>query len=342
MKKTITQIIKVVLPLFIGVYLMWYFYDAMDEQAKTQFYRVIDEADYFWIILSLFFGIASHLSRAWRQKYLLEPLGYTTKFSNRYHSMMIGYLINLLIPRAGEAARAGALYSSENVPFSKTFGAIIAERVFDLVMLGIVVLITLSISGDELMIIKNSIVNPPVAEGEKGFPWMMVLGGAAFLGAIAFVVLWFKNEAFKNKFVNFVKEVITGVFGIFKSKNPGAFIFHTLLIWVNYIIFFAICFNALPETSDFPVSGLLIGFIAGTVGIAFTNGGIGAYPLLVGIVVNFYLGQQLGDGAKGVGEALGMLIWSSQTLMMIILGLISFIIIPRKFKKQEQDARNEG
>jgi len=151
MKNQLLKILKIIIPLFIGVYLMWYFWDAMSVKDKESFFRALNEANYFWFFLSLIFSFLSHLSRAVRWRYMLEPIGYKTKLMNRYNALMIGYIMNLLIPRAGEASRAGVLYQTENVPFTKSFGTIIAERVFDLVMLGIVVLLALFFSYDVLV-----------------------------------------------------------------------------------------------------------------------------------------------------------------------------------------------
>lgn len=320
---------------------MWHFYSAMDEDTKAIFYRSLEEADYFWIFLSMIFGFASHISRAMRWRYILEPLGYKTKFWHRYHALMIGYGVNLLIPRAGEASRAAMLYRSDKVPFSKSLGTIIAERVFDVVMLGIVFLLAIIVGYEELIEIKNLLTANSTDPAEAGgFPWKLVILGVIGLGMVAGIVLFIKSEKLRNKIKNFVKDIVAGVFAIFKSKNPIAFTFHTFFIWFMYIVFFGVCFYAFDETQTFPIGGILIGFIAGTLGIMFTNGGIGAYPYLVGVVVTFYITDLVGSEkeAEGVGKALGMIIWSSQTLMMIVLALISAIAMPKNYKKESDES----
>jgi hypothetical protein len=110
-------------------------------------------------------------------------------------------------------------------------------------------------------------------------------------------------------------------------------------MWGLYIAYFGICFLAFEQTSDFPLAGILVGFIAGTLGIMFTNGGIGAYPYLVGLVVTYYIGGNVMDKneAIGIGKALGMVIWTSQTLGMIILGLISMVLIPNNYGKEKKN-----
>lgn len=341
-KKQIFSVLKILVPLAIGVYLLWHFYSAMDPETKEVFFKAIDEANYFWIFLSVFLGFISHVIRAYRWKYLLEPIGYTTKFWHRYHALMIGYIVNLLIPRAGEATRAALLYQTDKIPFSKSFGTIIGERVFDLIMLGITLIAALVLNFDDLMLLKEQVSAD--STGAEGDGWFFnVFISVVVGGMLLFAVLWWKISAFREKFKRFVRDVLDGVLAIFKTKNPGKFLFQTMLIWALYFTFFGICFFAFESTSDFPIGGILIGYIAGTLGIIFTNGGIGAYPYLVGVVVTFYIGDSFDSlqESEGIGKALGMIIWLSQTLLMILLGLISLVLIPRNYKKEKHDKVGE-
>jgi len=336
-KKWLGIFLKTVLPLLLGAYLVWYLFDSMSPVTKGHFYRELKEANYFWIILSLVISFIGLLSRAYRWKYVLEPLGYKTKFWNRYHAMMIGYIMNLTIPRAGEATRAAMLYRSDGVPFSKSVGTIIGERAVDLVMLLSIATFTAYIGYDDFWEIKGQIqANFSGQPGEEPALWKSVL----FYGFLALVAAGllavFFLEKLRTKVFKFAKEVFAGVFSIFRSKNPLSYVLHTFVIWGSYVCYFGIAFWSLDETSQIAFAGIMIGFVAGSLGITFTNGGIGAFPLVVGLVVAFYLGEQLGDEtAKGVGYAIGMIIWSSQTLMMIVLGLLSLVLLPKNYTRNE-------
>jgi len=328
--KSLLKVVKIIVPLLIGIYLMWYFWDAMSEKNKESFFKALNSANYFWLIISLFLAFLSHLIRAYRWRYMLEPIGYKTSLFNRYNALMIGYIMNLLIPRAGEASRAAVLFKTEKVPFTKSLGTIIAERVFDLIMLGIVVLLAVLFSYKDLLSLLEQ--NPLFAESkttQEGFS-LLYLGLFVLVVGIVLIIIWRLVPSIKEKIIHLIKDIVAGVFSIFKSKHPGAFIGYTLAIWVLYIGFFALCFFSLEETKDIPIGGILIGFIAGTIGIMVTNGGMGAYPLLVGIVISFYIGDTLGEEeAKGIGNALGMMIWASQTIMMVVLGLISLLLVQK-------------
>ena len=90
MKKIIINTLKIGIPLLIGVYLVWYFYSIMDEEEKTALFQHVKTANYFWIFLSLVIGLLSHISRAIRWRYMVDPLGKRIGFWTSYHAIMIG------------------------------------------------------------------------------------------------------------------------------------------------------------------------------------------------------------------------------------------------------------
>ncbi len=120
----------------LGVFLVWY---ALKDVPLSVILEYWQKADKKWILLGLFLGLLSHLSRAYRWRFMLEPLGYKIKFANSFMAVFAAYLINYTIPRAGEVARASIVTNYEGVSFEKGFGTIVAERIADLlVMLGII------------------------------------------------------------------------------------------------------------------------------------------------------------------------------------------------------------
>lgn len=331
MKKFLINTLKVGIPLLIGVYLVWYFYDIMDEDEKAALFQYVKSANYFWVILSLFLGLGSHMSRAIRWRYMVEPLGKQIGFWNSYHAIMVGYFVNLFIPRAGEATRAVVLSKTEKVPFSKLFGTIIAERVIDVVFLGVICLITIYFQYENLDLIKSrmGVLNDQLRGAqvvEEGVSIKMILLLVLGIGVVIGIILMVLKPDFRAKIITLLKGFLEGGLSIFKSKNPAAFILHSLFIWVLYISMFAICFLALPETSNMPIGGIFAGFVAGTIGFIIVQGGIGVYQALVGLIITTYLFPEFDKPIHSVGLALGWIIWLSQNLMVLILGLISYLL----------------
>ncbi|TNE55395.1 MAG: flippase-like domain-containing protein [Bacteroidetes bacterium] len=337
MKINWIQLIKTVLPLALGIYLIWIFFTGMSQKSLDTFYQAIREANYVWIVLALVMTITACFSRAFRWKLLLEPLGYQSNFWNRYHAIMIGYLINMTIPRAGEASRAAMLYRSDGVPFSKGFGTIVAERAVDLFMLGSIALFTFFLAAEDfkeiLLQIKNRF-SPVSSDGnDTFFTWKVLLIILILIVGIVIFLLW-KKENWRQKLFQFIRGVWDGLLSIFKAKNPLLFAAHSLFIWALYVCYFWICFFSLDATEDLPAKAILLAFLAGSLGIMFTNGGIGTFPLLVGLVVVYYLGDEQPQ-ALAIGNAIGMLIWVSQTLFLILLGLISLFLLPKNHQQKD-------
>lgn len=305
------SILKVVLPLLLGVALVWYSLSQISISKLVQYFK---DADYFWIILGVSLGVLSHTSRAYRWLFMAEPLGYKPKFGNSFMAVYAAYLINFTIPRAGEVARASILTNYENIPFEKGFGTIVAERVADTIMLIIIIGIALILEFEFIFNFFN----------EKFNPTTLIIGILALFAVALSLYLYIKKSAskFALKVRHFVKGLIEGALSIFKMKKKWAFIFHTIFIWVMYIAMFFVTTKALPELSNISIAAVLIGFILASFSIAATNGGIGSFP--EAIVIAFSLFAVAEDPSR----AFGWIMWSTQTLAIIVLGGVSLIYLP--------------
>jgi hypothetical protein len=307
---SIKKILKVTLPLILGGFLVWYSLSKISIATLISYFK---DANYWWISLGLFFGVLSHLSRAYRWKFMLEPIGYKPKFGNSVLAVLVGYLVNLAIPRAGEVSRAAVLANYENVPFEKGFGTIVAERIADLIMMFSIIIITLFVQFDFIydLLIKN--FNPTKI--------ILIIVGliAVFYLFTSFIKKAKSRMALKIK--TFFQGLVVGVTSIFKMKNKWAFIFHTVFIWLMYILMFWATIPAINGL-EVPLGGILIGFIAGGFSIAATNGGVGLYPIAVaGALALFGVPEE-------PATAFGWIMWTAQTAMIIIFGGLSFIFLP--------------
>ncbi len=334
MIKYLKWFLKVGLPLAFGIYLTWYFFDQMSEAAMNSFKKALREADYLIVSISLVLGVISYWSRAERWKYTLEPMGFKSNAWNRYHSLMIGYIVNLTIPRAGEASRALMLQRSDNIPFTKSFGTIITERIVDVFILGVITLITIALAQDDFWQLHNAIlVQFGVEKNGSSSNYLLPIGIGFFVIIVGILLL---IKSVRLKIFQFAKSLIEGLFSIFKLQHPWYYIGHSLLIWGCYIVMFALPYFALEETKNVPFEGIMVAFIAGSLGISLTNGGIGMYPLLVGFVTAYYLGDENPDKSLAVANALGMLIWASQAVIMVVMGLISLYFLPKTYSTDDR------
>ena len=306
----IKKVLKIVLPLALGSFLVWYSLSDISLEKLGNYFK---EANYSFIFLGLFFGILSHLSRAYRWKFMLEPLGFKPKFTNSILAVLVGYLVNLAIPRAGEISRATVMTNYEKIPFEKAFGTIVAERIADLIMMLSIVAITLFVQFDFIYDLLAKNFNP--LKISIGF---VVL----FVGFYIFTSFVKKaTSGFLLKIKTFISGLIEGVTSIFKMKNKWAFIFHTLFIWAMYVAMFWATIPAI-EGLNVPFGGILIGFIAGGFSIAATNGGIGLYPIAVASALALF------DIPAETATAFGWIMWTAQTAMIVIFGGLAFLLLP--------------
>ena len=306
----IKKILKITIPLILGGFLVWYSLTIVSPEELAQYFK---KANYSWIFLGLFFGILSHLSRAYRWKFLLEPLGYKPKFINSTLAVLVAYLMNIFLPRAGEVTRAAVMTNYENIPFEKGFGTIVAERLADLIMMLIIVGITLFIQFDFIWELLTKDFNPIKTIGSL----LLVIGLFT-----AFIIYIKKGKSkFALKVKGFFLGLKEGIFSILKMKKKWAFIFHTVFIWVMYVAMFWATIPAV-EGLEVPIGGILIGFIAGGFSIAATNGGVGLYPVAVaGALALFGID-------KVTGNAFGWIMWTAQTAMIIVFGGLAFLLLP--------------
>jgi hypothetical protein len=313
--QSLKKTLKLIVPILIGVFLVLYWYLKTSPENREQILFYIKEADVFWVSVSLLLGIIGHVSRAIRWNYLLEPLGYRPKLLNNVLMIFMAYLANLGVPRTGEILRATALTTYEGVPFEKGFGTIATERVIDLIMLLIVVIITLFLQTDIIITFFE----------QRGFnaSGLIILGIAGFAaGLIFFLFIKKSKNAIAQKIKTFVKGLLDGVFSIFKMRKKWAFVFHTILIWVCYIGMMWVIKFTVPETAHLSLNEIMVAFVFGAFAMATTNGGVGLFPILVSKALGLF-------GISSVsGDAFGWIMWIAQTLMNIVFGAISFILLP--------------
>jgi uncharacterized protein (TIRG00374 family) len=313
-KKKISKWLSILLPLFLGVFLIAYQYNQFSPDQLIEMKGYFKNANYFYIYLSLIIACFGFASRAYRWKYSIEHMGYSSRFRNNFMAVCIGYFMNLTIPRSGEFTRAAIVKKYENIPFDKAFGTIIAERIVDLILFFLFVMTAFIL---QFNILKNFVLKTiPV---EK----IIVLLIIGFIGFVIFILLWLYS---KWKFILFFKEklagLMEGILSIVQMKNKWPFLLHSIFIWFTYILMFYVAIFALEETSTISLGAVITAFVIGSLAIGFTNSGFGAFPLLIAQIFLLYTIPET------VGTAFGWLVWISQTFLMIVLGGLSFLLLP--------------
>ena len=320
MKATIRKFLSLLIPLLIGIVIIYYQFTTLTASDLDKIKISFLKADYFYVLLSLIVALLGYWSRAYRWKFALQHLGYQTKFHNDLMTVCVSYLVNLTIPRSGEISRAALLKKYEKVPFDKAFGTVVAERIVDMIIFLLFVIVGFVSQFDTIYTF--------LLEKNLKFETLLWVSLIGLLLFILFIIIWIYAEW---KIILKLKEKLSGLIegmqSILKMKDKWSYLFHSFFIWFSYLVMFYVTIFALPETENITFDVVIMGFIFGTLAVGFTNGGLGAYPLAIAMIFSLY------GISNDIGVAFGWLIWTSQTLLTIFLGLLSYLLLPILNKK---------
>ena len=335
MKQNITKTLKFLSFFLIGILLFWMVYKDQDISRLKSI--LTNDVNYFWIVVSLFLGLISHISRTIRWSLIIEPLGRKPGILNTFLAVMIGYLMNLALPRMGEISKCGVLARYEKIPFTKLVGTVVLERLIDVLMLLLLLfIVVITQFGQVLKFLEN---NPDVKEKlEKIIYSPLLIGGFVFF----LLIIWFLRHkilasAFVKKMMKFVFQFTEGFKSILKMKKIGAFIFHSFFIWFLYYIMLYCIFFAFGFTSHLSVLAGMTVFVLGSFGmLAPVQGGIGAWHFMV------IEGLALYGVNQDDGQVFALVAHGSMTILLIVVGLISLLVLPFvNERSEEKEIRNE-
>ncbi len=102
------------------------------------------EIHWFWVFPSVIIIFVSFSLRSLRWQMIVTSVS-PLSFWSAFHPLMIGFMLNCILPgRVGELARPLILSRNEKVPLSSGLATVAAERVFDLLLLLIFLLIVMA------------------------------------------------------------------------------------------------------------------------------------------------------------------------------------------------------
>ena len=315
MKKQIRKWLTVLIPLLIGIGIIYYQFTTLTSEEIEKIKISFEKANYYYILLSLIIACVGYWSRAYRWKFALNHLGYETKFSNNFFTVCVSYLVNLTVPRSGEISRAALLKKYENVPFDKAFGTIVAERIVDLLVFSLFVFIGFVSQFDKIY---QFLLSENVS-----FQSLIITAIVGVILFFVFILIWIYAEwQIILKLKKKLSGLVEGITTVYKMKDKWKYLFHSFFIWFSYLMMFYVAVFALPETSEINFDIVIMGFIFGSLAVGFSNGGLGAYPFSIALIFSLY------GITKDVGTAFGWLVWTSQTILTILLGLVSYVLLP--------------
>lgn len=305
--------LKVCFSLAIGLGLCFWAIVGLSGQEIAQMKDELTRVHCAYPLWAVFLGFLAQISRGIRWQYPLRQMGYEPENKLLIAAVSVGYLFNLTIPRSGEVVRAMALQQAQAIPFERSLGTIITERVIDFCFVLLFIVLAFFF---QFELFKRFLLD--VISLEK-ISIALLLFFLLFL--LLFYFLFKQNNPLLQRLRDFAKGVKEGLLSVLALPNPWWFVGHTLFIWLAYFAMFYVVFFAIDATSEVAITDALMAFVVGSFAVIFTNGGLGAYPIMVAQVLTFY------GIAYPSGLLLGWLIWLSQFAMTLLCGGCSLVIL---------------
>ncbi len=323
--------------LFIGLFLLWLVFRKLD------IHLVVDQilgANYYWILLSFCCAIFSHLARAARWNILINHLGNKTKLSTTFYAVMIGYFTNMALPRLGEITRCGVLSKKDKISFDSLFGTVVAERVFDMIvlltMIFLVIVLQIKLVGN---FIGKHVFYPLASEFSTNITPIIIIGGIFVL--IIFLTIFFMKHfmpkiselSLYSKIREFITGFFTGIKTIYKLEKKWLFLFYTFVIWLMYFMMTYLVFFSMEATSHLTIIDGITILAIGSLGmVAPVPGGLGAYHFIVkAVLVELYFIP------SAIAASWATLIHTSQGVLIFTVGALSYFLIFLQKKKNNNE-----
>ncbi len=311
---------------------------------KLDLYAIADQikhANYWWVGLSIVLGIISHIFRALRWNLMINSLGYKTKTSTTFYAVMVGYLANTAIPRLGEITRCGVLSKKDKIPFDSLFGSVIAERVFDVLVLAVIMFAVIIFQLDLLGgFIDKYVFSPLDSKFSNNSTVLIVLVSGIIIFLILLIVFLkkykqrLKKLSFYSKLEGFFSGLLDGIKTILRIKTKALFLFYSIMIWACYSLMTYFSFFALTATAKLNVVDGMTVMSLGSLGIiAPVPGGIGAYHFIVKAVL-----VELYKIPSEPAASYATILHTAQTIMIILVGAFSYLmlmLLSRKLKNEK-------
>ncbi len=320
-------VVKIGVPVAIGVGLFYWLYNNVDFDEMREILRY--DVNYRWIFLMLVMSVFSHVFRACRWRLQLRSIGVDAPLAPLVVSIFGTYAVNLIFPRLGEVWRCGYIARRQKASFTKVVGSMVADRLSDTATVLALTVVSILLAGPAFD--KFFTTFPQVKDGlwnllTSPFLWCCVI---VVVLAVVALFRFGSSNGLVCRVRDMVKNVWQGFAAMAKMDGKWKFLFYTLLIWGCYFMQLYVCFFAFDFTSGLGIVCALVCFVLSSISMGIpTNGGLGAWHIAVIFGLSLYgVGTFSFDDPDARASAFAMLVWGSQTLLLILLGIYTYIYI---------------
>ncbi len=333
MKFSGAQLLQSLFFLALGATLVYFQIHSLSDEGRKQVAYALSHANVFWVVLAMFTTILSNIIRAVRWSLLIKATNESIKINHSFYAVMIGYLVNSFIPRGGELARCGVITRTDNIRFEKLVGTVIAERIFDLIVLILIVLLTVVIQFRFISkFLNDKLFQPFISRFNFSFDSLLLVTTILICAVGAFLILnkyVFQpskiSQSLNQRWLRVKDNFTQGLSSILTLKNKSLFIFYSISMWICYFFISIFIFKSLPESAHLGLDAGLSVLTSGSLGLVVpTPGGLGSYHQFVSNTLQLY------EISPAIGVSLSWLIWIANYVVILVLGVLSFILVSLK------------
>lgn len=322
--------------IFLTIFLIWFSLRGLkvgeDENKWEYLLNTWNKADKFWLLAMAALALFSHFIRALRWKMLIAPTGHQARVSSSFVSLMVGYLVNLAIPRGGEISRCYNLYKLDHVPVEVSFGTVVIERIIDLICLIALIVLAFVLESGKLIAFIETLPWNSISAAGKIEIIIALLAGVSVVLLISILVI--KRSKKISEFITRTwLGIKKGLMSIFQLEKKGLFVFYSVMIWLLYFMMSYTVIMAFEATAHLGFSAVISLFGIGSIAMAVPlPGGTGSYHVLVPQGLVFLYGISSSDAV-----AFTFIFHGWQTLIMIVGGGLSLVATSFLVKKSIAD-----
>lgn len=313
----------------IGVFFLYFVFKGTDwNDLMVKF----SQTNYWWIAAGMLVSVFSHFLRGYRATMFYDAMNYHVPVKNSFYAVMIGYMMNYIIPRAGEVSRCAALTKTDDIPVNKSLGTVVTERVFDMVILLLIIAIVFVMQFSMLTDFIQKTFNTSQDPASSGSPIKYIIIGFIAIAGIAFLALRKKLAAHPLyiKLMTVLKGFVEGLLSIKQIKKPGLFIFLSFAIWFCYVLMMYFCLFATKATEHLTFIDCLTVFAIGSIGMIIPAPGAGAGTYHFAIMQSLLLfGVPKEDGI-----AYATIVHGIQMVLLLLIGAICSLLVLAMHKKK--------
>jgi glycosyltransferase 2 family protein len=271
--------------LWVGLIISAFFlYLTLRGMKFAEIWQAFKQANFWWLLPGIAIYFVGLLVRSWRWHYMLRPIKDIPSM-RLFPIVTMGYMANNIFPaRAGEILRAVFLKQREGVGFSVSLATILAERVFDGVVMLAFVFINLpelsKLTGDSGFL--GNIRELTLVGTGVFFGALIVFLMAAMFPSVSERIVFTLTEKFlplrwREKVRGFATRFLSGLAAL-RSPADALMIFGTtVLIWLIETVKYWFVMHAFPFQVSFFALMLMNGIVNLTTTLPSAPGYIGTF-----------------------------------------------------------------